>query len=163
MMDLNSVVGRLSSNGKVGELLSISLRRFGVRRLESDEIEKLLEEAKIARICCHNEDGSIHATPVWFRYKDGCIRIPIHRESRKARNLKRNKNVTILVDEVSPARMVMIYGLAELDAVDVINKAVFVNEKYQTKEDARATVEGYFKETDLILTVKPKRMITFTM
>jgi len=45
---------------KGGELLSISLRRFGVRRLESDEIEKLLEEARIARVCSHNEDGSIH-------------------------------------------------------------------------------------------------------
>ena len=143
--------------------MSISLHRFGVRRLESDEIEKLLEETKIARVCCHNEDGSIHATPVWFRYKDGCIRIVIHRESRKARNIKRNKNITILVDELRPPRMVMIYGLAELDDVDVINKAVYVNEKYQSKEDARATVEGYFKETDLILTVKPKRMITFTM
>jgi len=67
------------------------------------------------------------------------------------------------MDEVRPARMVMIYGLAELDDVDVINKAILVNEKYQTKEDAKATVEELFKDTDLILTVKPKRMITFTM
>ena len=57
--------------------------------------------------------------------------------------------------------MVMIYGLAELDAVDVINKAVFVNEKYQTKEVAKETVETLFRETDLLLTVKPERIVTF--
>jgi len=139
--------------------LSISLRRFGGRRLESGEIETLLEESKIARVCCHNEDGTIHATPTWFRYENGYIGIPIHRESRKARNIKRNKNVTILIGE-GPIG-VIIYGTAMLDDVDVIAKAASVNEKYQTKEDAKATVEELFKETDYILTVKTERMVSF--
>ena len=82
--------------------MSIGILRWGGRQLESGEIKTLLEEARVARVCCHNEDGTIHATPTWFRYENGKITIPITSDSRKARNLKRNKNVTILVDEVRP-------------------------------------------------------------
>jgi general stress protein 26 len=141
--------------------LSIVLFRWGGRRLESCEIETLLEEARIARVCCHNEDGTIHETPTWFRYENGYVRIPITSDSRKARNLKHNENVTILIDMVNPPRGVMIYGTAMLDDVDVIAKATSVNEKYQSKEDAKATIEELFKETDNILTVKTERLISF--
>jgi hypothetical protein len=55
----------------------------------------------------------------------------------------------------------MIYGTAMLDDVDVIAKAISVNEKYQTKEDAKATIEELFKETDYILTVKTERVVSF--
>ncbi len=141
--------------------MSIGILRWDGRYLESGEIETLLTEARIARVCCHNEDGTIHATPTWFRYEDGIVRIPIMSDSRKARNIKRNKNVTILVDMVKPARGVMIYGTAVLDDVDVIDKAISVNEKYQSKEDAKATIERFLKETDFILTVKIERLVSF--
>jgi nitroimidazol reductase NimA-like FMN-containing flavoprotein (pyridoxamine 5'-phosphate oxidase superfamily) len=141
--------------------LSHVLSRWGGRNLEKGEIETLLQEARIARVCCHNEDGTIHATPVWFKYENGIINIPILSQSRKARNLKRNRKVTILVDMVKPPRGVMIYGTAELDDVDVIAKAIRVNEKYTSKEKAKAMVEDFFEETDLIMTVKPERMVTF--
>ncbi len=62
---------------------------------------------------------------------------------------------------VKPPRGVMIYGTVELDDSDVIAKAISVNEKYQNKESAKATVEELFRETDLIMTVKPERMVTF--
>jgi len=141
--------------------LSICILRWGGRRLESGEIDTLLEEARIARVCCHNEDGTIHATPTWFRYENGYVRVPIMSDSRKARNIKRNKNVTILIDLVRPPRGVMIYGSAELDDVDVIAKAISVNEKYQSKENAKATIERFLKETDFILTVKIERLVSF--
>lgn len=141
--------------------LSQVLSRWGGRYLEKVEVETLLREARIARVCCHNEDGTIHATPVWFKYEKGIITIPVLSQSRKARNLKRNKNVTILVDMVQPPRGVMIYGTVKLDEVDVIAKAILVNEKYQTKEQAKTTVEELFEETDLILRVEPERMVTF--
>ena len=141
--------------------MSIGILRWDGRYLESGEIETLLKEARIARVCCHNEDGTIHATPTWFRYEDGIVRIPIMSDSRKASNIKRNKNVTILVDMVNPPRGVMLYGTAVLDDVDVIAKAISVNEKYQSKEDAKATIDRFLKETDFILTVKIERLVSF--
>ena len=71
---------------------------MGGRRLEKAELESILEEARVARFCCLNEDGTIHATPVWYRYMNGKIVVLTPDHSRKARNIKRNKNVTILID-----------------------------------------------------------------
>jgi hypothetical protein len=135
---------------------------WGGRYLEREEIESLLQEARIARFCCLNEDGTIHATPVWFKYENGKIIIATPNRSRKARNVKRNKNVTILIDMVKPPRGVMIYGTAELDYSDVLPTAISINEKYLPKERAKAYAEESVRSgLDRIMTVKPERMVTF--
>lgn len=76
-----------------------NIRREASRKRE---IESLLNEAKIARFCSLNEDGTIHATPVWFRYENGKVVILTPNRNRKARNAKLNKNVTILIEVEGP-------------------------------------------------------------
>lgn len=135
---------------------------MGGRRLEKAELETILEESRIARICCLNEDGTIHATPVWYKYKNGKIVFLTPDHSRKARNIKRNKNVTILIDEVKPARGVMIYGTAELDYGNILPTAITICEKYMEKEKAKDFAEMLAEKVmDLIVSVKPERMVTF--
>jgi len=137
---------------------------MGGRRLEKAELESILEESRIARICCHNEDGTIHATPVWYKYMDGKIVFVTVDRSIKARNLKRNKNVTVLIDLIEPAvKGVMIYGTAELGYGDTFPMSLTICEKYLEKEKAKNYAEMMVSETgiDLIVTVKPERMITF--
>lgn len=137
---------------------------MGGRRLENAELESILEESRIARICCHNEDGTIHATPVWYKYMDGNIVFVTVDRSIKGRNLKRNKNVTVLIDVREPSpKGVMIYGTAELEYGDTFPMSLTICEKYLEKEKAKSFAEMMVSETgiDLIVTVKPERMITF--
>ena len=136
---------------------------MGGRRLEKAELESILEESRIARICCHNEDGTIHATPVWYKYMNGKIVFVTVDRSIKARNLKRNKNVTVLIDVGEPsAKGVMIYGTAELDYSDILPMAITICEKYLEKEKAKSFAEMMVETaTDLIVRIKPERMITF--
>src|SRR3712207_9136308 len=37
--------------------------------LTDDELHEFLQTAELARIATHNEDGSIHVAPLWFRYR----------------------------------------------------------------------------------------------
>jgi hypothetical protein len=136
---------------------------WGGRYLEREEIESLLREARIVRFCCLNEDGTIHTTPVWFKYENGKIVVLTPDRSRKARNVKRKKNVTILIDEEGPpTRGVIIYGTAELDYGDLIPTAISICEKYMPKERARSFgVESVRSGMDLVITVKPERMASF--
>ncbi len=137
---------------------------MGGRRLEEAELESVLEESRIARICCHNEDGTIHATPVWYKYINGNIVFVTVDRSIKGRNLKRNKNVTVLIDVGEPSpKGVMIYGTAELVYGDTFPMSLTICEKYLEKEKAKSFAEMMVSETgiDLIVTVKPERMITF--
>ena len=68
--------------------------------LTKEEIDKFLQKGNIARICSINKDGTIHAVPVWFDYDNGKVIIGTPKASRRARNIKQNNNVTVLIDEI---------------------------------------------------------------
>lgn len=109
---------------------------WGGRCLTREEILSLLEETKVARFCSLNDDGTIHAAPVWFKYDDGNIFIGTPASSRKARNVRRNKDVSILIDVGAPQiRGVLIYGAAKTTELgsesEVEAMALSICEKYQ--------------------------------
>jgi PPOX class probable F420-dependent enzyme len=137
---------------------------MGGRYLTKEEIESLLEEAKIARFCSLNDDGTIHAAPVWFKYENGKIVIVTPDQSVKARNVKRDENVTILIDVANQlTRGVLIYGTAELDnESDLKPTLISICEKYMSKEEARNYADVMYPKTKgLKITVKPERMASF--
>jgi len=137
---------------------------WGGRHLARGGIESFLKEAKIARFCSLNDDGTIHAAPVWFKYENGKIVILTPDRSCKARNVKRNKNVTILVDVEKPPRGVLIYGKAELDnEFELEPTAISICEKYMSKEKAKDQWRSACPPSAkwLKITVKPKRIASF--
>ena len=131
--------------------------------LTEKEIEDFLNSAKIARICTHNKDGTIHAVPVWFYYDNGEIVIGTPKASRRARNLRRNNNVTVLIDEVGSAtRGVIIYGKASMD--DKINDqdAHSIFSRYMSQEEARGYWKGLSELTEWMkVIVKPIHIASF--
>jgi len=141
---------------------------WGGRHLTEEEKESLLKEAKTARFCSLNDDGTIHAAPVWFKYEQGKIVILTPDCSTKAGNVKHNKNVTVLIDMGVPtSRGVLIYGEAMLEKLDDEIKlkptAVSMCEKYMSKEEAEDKAFYYFpKATNWAkITVKPERIASF--
>jgi nitroimidazol reductase NimA-like FMN-containing flavoprotein (pyridoxamine 5'-phosphate oxidase superfamily) len=68
-------------------------------RLTDEEIESFLKKAIVARFCSVNADGTIHAVPVWYSYLEGDFVVATPVASRKARNVRRNGNVTLLIDD----------------------------------------------------------------
>jgi general stress protein 26 len=144
--------------------LLLAHKVWGGRHLTREEIESFLKEAKIARFCSHNNDETIHAAPVWFKYENGIIVILTPDHSCKARNVKRNKNVSILIDVEKPPRGVLIYGKAELDnEFDLKPTAIWLCEKYMSKEKAKDQWHNNCPPTTnwLKITVKPERMASF--
>ena len=129
--------------------------------LTDEEIESLLKKNNVARICTGNKDGTIHAAPVWFKYENGEITVITPDRSRKARNVKRNKNVTILIDTEAPTRGVLIYGKAKLDD-EYMSTAISTLEKYMPKEETKSYMEELSRKTNWVkITVKPERIASF--
>jgi nitroimidazol reductase NimA-like FMN-containing flavoprotein (pyridoxamine 5'-phosphate oxidase superfamily) len=103
--------------------------------LSGEEIESFLRKAEVARFCSLNADGTIHAVPVWYTYEHGQIIVATPAASRKARNVRRNENVTVLVDDSGTRGVwpkgVVVYGKAELDATDLqVEEFTHLCEKY---------------------------------
>ena len=136
--------------------------------LSKDQIDSYLREAKIARLCTLNEDGSIHAAPVWYLYKDGRLRIVTAKYSRKGKNIARNRNVTVLVDnsdsEPNLPQGIVIYGIAEIeDWVDPKDPDVLsLFGKYVAKEENESFTTAQFNlASGLKITIEPTRIGSF--
>lgn len=127
------------------------------------DVLSLYEEALFARLATINEDGTIHIAPVFFKYQDGQIRIATQDPSRKIRNIKRNNQVSVLIDisEV-PFRGALIYGTAELDYEDIIPKRIAIFERTRSRQEA----EDYARKLSakwkcVIVRVTPERIASF--
>lgn len=131
--------------------------------LTEKEIDDFLNSAKIARICTHNKDGTIHAVPVWYNYINGEVIIGTPKASHRARNLKRNNNVTVLIDEFgSSTRGIIIYGKASMDDKDMDQAAVSIFSRYMGQETARGYWKGLSELTEWTkVIVKPIHIASF--
>jgi nitroimidazol reductase NimA-like FMN-containing flavoprotein (pyridoxamine 5'-phosphate oxidase superfamily) len=128
-----------------------------------EELAAFLCEAPIARLCTLNPDGTIHIAAAYFKYDHGDIIIGTQDMTHKVRNIKKNPQVTVLIDNQAPPwKGVLIYGRAELDYEDVVAKRTSIFERYKTPEEARKMAEDLAtKFTPVIIRVKPKCMSSY--
>lgn len=135
--------------------------------LASREIESFIMKAKVARLCSLNADGTIHAVPVWYSYVDGQIVIATPVTSHKARNVRRNRSVTVLIDDSETRGVwpkgVTIYGKAELDATDLtLGEFTRLCEKYIAKDRAESYARGLLGLSRWVkMVVRPERVASF--
>lgn len=87
--------------------------------MTASEIEAFLRSSEIAVLCTADEDGAPEGTPVWFDYDGDVLRILVHRDSRKARNVRANARVSLTLDtREAPYRGVVLRGTASLTGPD---------------------------------------------
>ncbi len=135
--------------------------------LSDEEIESLLKKAAVARFCSLNADGTIHATPVWFSYIDGKIVLATPFSSRKARNVRTNPNVTLLVDDSETKgawpKGVLVYGRAELGLNDLgLTEFTRLCEKYRSGDKAEKYARGLLTLTKWVkMVVTPLNLASF--
>ena len=136
---------------------------FQMPPLTEQEIDVLLHQSQVATLCTHNKDDSIHATPVWFKYDGGKILFGTQQDCRRVTNIKRNQNVTVVVDDRQvPYKGVVVYGRAELDYDNVIPKRVAIFEKYMPRENAEGLAKALAKlRRPVVIRVTPSKMVSY--
>lgn len=131
--------------------------------MTDEEIRSLFDEALFARLATLNRDGTVQITPVFFKYQDEEIHIATQDPSLKIRNIKHSNKVSVLVDIAEvPFKAALVYGKAELDYDDVINKRIAIFERTRSREEA----EDYARKLSgkwkcVIVRVKPERIVSF--
>jgi len=131
--------------------------------LTHEELEIFLHHPRIARLGTLNEDGTIHMTPVFFKYDQGEFILGTQVVSRRVRNIQRNPKVTLLIDDTSPDLIAaIVYGKAELDYVDVVQKRTTIFEQFSDHEQAFKKAEGLCKKwPSVIIRIKPDRIVSY--
>ena len=131
--------------------------------LTKEEIESYLTENRRARICTHNKDGTIHVAPVDYGYIGGQIVIMSFGSSRKTRNVKRNRDVSVLVDTDSPFRGVLVYGKADVEYENIVSTGISILEKTGLpREKLERFVRAFHELVDwVVLRITPIHMVSF--
>lgn len=105
--------------------------------LNEAEFNTFLEQEQFARLGTLNADGTIHLAPIFFKYVNGQIWMATQTPSRKVRNIQRNPNVSVLIDNTQvPFKGTLIYGKAELDYEEVIAKRIEIFKRRLSQKEA---------------------------
>lgn len=133
--------------------------------LTNDETDSFLSEPRIAVISTHNEDGSIHSAPVWYKYEPETNEILFGTQNitRKIKNIKKNSNVSVYVGkDQMPAKAVLLYGTATLDYENVVEKRIDIFSNYVPLDSARMYAESAAsKYTPVIVRIKIDEKVSF--
>ena len=132
--------------------------------LTDKEIDNFLKEPILARICSLNNDGTIHAVPVWFMYEKGVFVIPATEKTQKIKNILRNPNVTLLIDVGGPNfRGVIVYGKGDVDFGEWDAEGISITEKYiKDSSKAQKWWKGFHTLAKQVkITIKVDKIISF--
>ncbi len=79
-------------------------------------VQELLSRRHVASLATENTDGSIHIVAVWYWFDGVAVFVGTSSRSRKARNLRSNAKVSLMIDSRDPAasRGISIAGVAQL-------------------------------------------------
>jgi PPOX class probable F420-dependent enzyme len=84
--------------------------------MSKPEIEKLLGEANIAVVATTAPDGSPHAVPTWYEYRNGEIMFHTAKTAFKYKCLEHDPRITLCVDTKEPPyKAVVLKGRASME------------------------------------------------
>ena len=138
--------------------------------MSKDDITKYLLEPRIARVSTVGADGSPQQSPVWFLRSEDSIMIAAYRHSQKVRNIRRNPNVSVLIDSGEGGlqlKGVMLAGKAQLiegeksPEIGIATYAKYLPEEIVTKDKVAAFFRGaaaVYPEEIMVIKIVPEKI-----
>lgn len=137
------------------------------KHMSLGDTRTLFQETPTTIFCSRNQDGTIHAVPIWYRYKDETFYFMSFREAKRVNNIKNNSNVSLSLvmpgSEDESTKIALVYGKAEVgfEPEDGYDKyAQWMAEKYPSVQD----LPEYNKfNHDIFITLKvvPDKIVAF--
>jgi len=130
---------------------------------ENEIINFLMEGTRTGKLSTVQKDGHPHVAPIWFVWNEGKIIFCTGDNSVKGKNMKRDPQVSICVDdESSPYAFVIIQGVAKLfdKHKDLLKWNTVFGNRYMGKELAEVYGKRNAVEGSLLVEVTPTKMIS---
>lgn len=142
-------------------------------RMDEEELAAFIEEQKSLQVACHERDGSIHLSTLWFAMVDGRFAFGTYTKSQKIVNLRRDNRITVLLEdglEYHELRGMMVKGRAVLHAQDAdggvaevrrVALAVMSRNEPEVPEEHFETVVDLWAAKRTVVMVEPEQIITW--
>lgn len=124
--------------------------------------DALLSEPNILVLGTVDSRGRPHATPVWYLYDEGEIRISVGRGGQKHKNVEGNPNVSVVIDRRTlPYYAVMIQGTAEIGPGFSNEDRWRLAVRYLGEDLGKRYVESTGGEDSVTLRIVPRKVMEF--
>ncbi len=131
-------------------------------------VHELLGLRLIATLATSEDDGSVHAVPMWFRWDGEAVLIPTSGRTRKVRNLRRTRRATVTVAQARgglDVRGAMLAGPADLTVgaeARALNRSIHL--RYVPADGlALPEVRRYLDTDDVTIRVRPERVAVWDL
>lgn len=127
-----------------------------------DPVRELLDTpGTFARLSTLLPDGAPQCTVIWFRRDGETLRMSCGRTARKARNIRRDGRVAVVVERPGdPYTFVEIRGTAEVidDAAEGLAELRRLAHRYIGRERGDAWIDALESPDLVVLVVRPERV-----
>jgi general stress protein 26 len=138
-------------------------------KMTPEDIESLFRESYTTIFCSHNHDGTIHAAPIWYNYRDNTFYFVSIKKSKRVENVKKNTDVSLSFlmqgSEAgkgdTPSKYALVYGVAELDFEPEQGYDEYVRWVWGKYYDDPSYKPTYDPTTQVTLKVVPKKIVHF--
>src|SRR6476620_7007926 len=133
------------------------------KNLTLDELSDLLNKPLLAVLATNHADGTTLLSPVWHEWRDGGFTIVVFDDDAKARAVKRDPRVTVVVaDHELPCAGIEVRGRAQIvptesDLAPLRRMAA----RYIGPMRGKAYIDGFDPATQLTLRVVPGLLRTW--
>jgi PPOX class probable F420-dependent enzyme len=129
---------------------------------ETEALDFLKEGTRTAKLATVQADGRPHVTPIWFVIDDGDLVFNTWHTGVKARNIRRDPRVALVVDlEEPPYAFVIVEGTAQIstDLSAIRDVAERIGGRYMGEARAEEFGERNGVEGELLIRVRVDRII----
>src|SRR5438270_13345586 len=114
----------------------MGVNQRSVIKMTDAEVDEFLHGRHSMALATHGPDGRIHMVAMWYGFLEGAVAFETKTKSQKVQNLRRNPQITCLVDDgdtYETLRGVELVGRAEIveDPERMWELGVSVFERYQ--------------------------------
>jgi PPOX class probable F420-dependent enzyme len=153
--------GRSAEPVSVGEARRSASAAPPLIAFGSRERENFLASQRDAIIATVNRDGSPHATPTWYHWSDGAMRISCPESTQKVRNIERDPRISVCVDDQVSGTFITAFGRATVirgDQVDELTWPLLL--KYLHEDEARIRWARINADRDrVVIMFRPDRIV----
>ena len=128
------------------------------KNLTRAEVE-FLARPLLCKFASISRDGSPHLTPIWFIYENGKFIVTTPEGTVKARNVRRDHRVALLVDDGETYVMNMGNGrVTEGKSAELNTEKLAL--RYEGERNARKKVVELLKEKHVMIEVTPVKIVS---
>ncbi|HLH62008.1 MAG TPA: PPOX class F420-dependent oxidoreductase [Ktedonobacteraceae bacterium] len=129
--------------------------------MTAEEMQQLLSKSNNAIVAVNRPEGGPQLTPVWYAWDGTSFYFSTTKDRAKYPNIRRDPNISLVVDDFDMHKYVVAYGRAEIIEHDFADLVRPVIKKYVPADRVEQAVKAVVDNPKRVLVVlRPDKIVT---